>query len=351
MMWHLLAALSVSLSWTPPTENEDGSPYTNPGGYRIYEDCGAGSFERVAEIADPAQTNITLDGYQSGQTCTWTSTAFNAEGVESVFSNTASKTFAGTGSPPCAPVLTLTWSESATGGSDMALTPVLTDNFNRADQALAASSDWSAINFYFGANNIGGNVLAAGPAGDAPAGDVVTASHDADQYAQAVLTESNQIYGTARFNSLAVRCTGNITGSGVDTLQCYSVNISGNYGLSVVKYDAGAVTTLYTGGTVAQNDEIRIEVTGTTTTQIDVYVNDVLEDSGSGFTAQDTTSPFTTGVPGVSVRSPYAWDDWESGDITAGGGGGGRVMGSISGSGGLAGAGGLAGPGGGLAGN
>ena len=93
-------------------------------------------------------------------------------------------------------------------------------------------------------------------------------------------------------------------------------------------------------------DGIRLEVSGTTIS--------LLLDFGSGFVSETTfdgssgPSSGSAGVYIVSGTGVTTGDDWEGGDLAAGGGG--RIMSSLVRSGGLAGAGGIAGSGGGLAG-
>ena len=82
---------SATLSWTPPTQNTDGSPLTDLDGYRIYWGKTAGAYTDSATLDNEGVTTYVVDGLTPG---TWffTTTAFNSLGVESSYSNVATKT-------------------------------------------------------------------------------------------------------------------------------------------------------------------------------------------------------------------------------------------------------------------
>ena len=48
---------TASLSWTAPTQNEDGSPLTNLAGYRIHYGTSASSLDKRIDVGDPAATS------------------------------------------------------------------------------------------------------------------------------------------------------------------------------------------------------------------------------------------------------------------------------------------------------
>ena len=79
------------LSWTPPTENTDGSPYTDPRGYKLYygNDLG-GPYPNEIDIPDFNTVTHTVTGLPSGD---WffVATAYNFLNVESVLSNETMK--------------------------------------------------------------------------------------------------------------------------------------------------------------------------------------------------------------------------------------------------------------------
>jgi hypothetical protein len=77
---------SVTLSWTPPTENTDGSALTNLSGYRLYWRSNAGTVTGSATISNPSVTTYLMENLASG-TYLVVATAFNTAGVESENSN------------------------------------------------------------------------------------------------------------------------------------------------------------------------------------------------------------------------------------------------------------------------
>jgi hypothetical protein len=82
---------SVTLSWTAPTENEDGSVLTDLAGFNLYWGTTPGSYSNSVRIADPNIATYTVDGLAPG-TYEFVGTSFNAAGVESVYSNPTTKT-------------------------------------------------------------------------------------------------------------------------------------------------------------------------------------------------------------------------------------------------------------------
>jgi hypothetical protein len=82
---------SATLSWTAPTENEDGSPLTDLAGYKIYWATMSGPYPNSVTINNPRITTYVIENLAPG-TYEFVSTAFNSAGVESTYSNTATKT-------------------------------------------------------------------------------------------------------------------------------------------------------------------------------------------------------------------------------------------------------------------
>jgi hypothetical protein len=81
---------SATLSWTPPTQNEDGTTLTDLAGYKIYYGDEPGNYQTTIQIDNPGVVtyvveNLTPDTYY------FVATAFNAQGVESGFSGEATK--------------------------------------------------------------------------------------------------------------------------------------------------------------------------------------------------------------------------------------------------------------------
>lgn len=77
---------SVTLVWIAPTENEDGSPLTDLAGFMIYWGTESGVYPNSIRIEDPAKTTYLVENLPTG-TYEFVATAFNAEGIESRFSD------------------------------------------------------------------------------------------------------------------------------------------------------------------------------------------------------------------------------------------------------------------------
>ena len=58
---------SYTLSWIPPTENEDGSTLTDLAGYRIYYGMVRGEYTETVVLDAPGLTSYVLDGLAPGQ--------------------------------------------------------------------------------------------------------------------------------------------------------------------------------------------------------------------------------------------------------------------------------------------
>jgi hypothetical protein len=81
---------SVTLSWTPPTQNEDGSQLTNLAAYRILWSRNGGAFSNSVRINNPSVTRYVVENLTPG-TYEFTATAINRAGVESRFSNSITR--------------------------------------------------------------------------------------------------------------------------------------------------------------------------------------------------------------------------------------------------------------------
>ena len=82
---------SVTLSWSPPTQNTDGSALTNLAGFRIVYGTSATALTQTIEVNNAALSSYVVSGLTAG---TWyfAVKAYNAAGAESVNSNVANKT-------------------------------------------------------------------------------------------------------------------------------------------------------------------------------------------------------------------------------------------------------------------
>jgi hypothetical protein len=81
---------SATLSWTPPTQNEDGTTLTDLAGYKLYWSTTPGSYTASATIDNPSITSYVVDNLAPG-TYEFVATAYNDAGVESRFSGAATK--------------------------------------------------------------------------------------------------------------------------------------------------------------------------------------------------------------------------------------------------------------------
>jgi hypothetical protein len=81
---------SVTLNWTPPTQNEDGSQLTNLAAYRILWSRDGSSFRNSVRVNNPSVTRYVVENLTPG-TYEFSATAINSAGVESRFSNSITK--------------------------------------------------------------------------------------------------------------------------------------------------------------------------------------------------------------------------------------------------------------------
>lgn len=87
-----VATGSATLSWTSPTQNDDGSPLTDLAGFKVYWGTSEGSYPNSVTLDNPGLTTYVVDNLISGNTYFFVTTAFNSTGDESNYSNVASKT-------------------------------------------------------------------------------------------------------------------------------------------------------------------------------------------------------------------------------------------------------------------
>ena len=81
---------SVTLSWTAPTENEDGSTLTDLDGYRLYWGKTPGDYSDSITVDNESITTFVVENIPSG-TYEFVATSFNMAGIESRYSNPATK--------------------------------------------------------------------------------------------------------------------------------------------------------------------------------------------------------------------------------------------------------------------
>ena len=81
---------SASLSWSAPTENEDGSPLTDLAGYRIHYGTSPSDLSKRVDVGNPATTSTVVQNLTPG---TWffAISAYTQTGAESSHSQVVSK--------------------------------------------------------------------------------------------------------------------------------------------------------------------------------------------------------------------------------------------------------------------
>jgi hypothetical protein len=80
-------AEQVYLSWVPPTENEDGTPYTDPGGYKVYIGTVSHVYFAMLPEISPAKNYMFVQGLVPSVKYYFATTAVSATHTESIFSN------------------------------------------------------------------------------------------------------------------------------------------------------------------------------------------------------------------------------------------------------------------------
>ena len=81
---------SVTLTWTAPTENEDGTTLTDLDGYWIYWGTTPGVYPNSEKIDNESLTTYVIDNLAPG-TYEFVATSFKTSGVQSQYSNPATK--------------------------------------------------------------------------------------------------------------------------------------------------------------------------------------------------------------------------------------------------------------------
>ncbi len=86
---------SMTLSWTPPTENTDGSTLTDLSGYCIYYGVSEGNYPNRVEVDTAGISSYVVESLIP-DTYYVVATSVNSDGVESAYSNVAIITVEGT---------------------------------------------------------------------------------------------------------------------------------------------------------------------------------------------------------------------------------------------------------------
>ncbi len=88
--FNLCEAADVTLSWTPPTTNVDGTPLTDLKGYKIYTSNVHGVYDKLKAIDVGNVVTSTLTNFCEGLYY-FVATAYDTSGNESSYSNEVSK--------------------------------------------------------------------------------------------------------------------------------------------------------------------------------------------------------------------------------------------------------------------
>jgi hypothetical protein len=78
---------NVTVSWTAPTENTNGTAVGALGGYVIYYGTSATQYSTTISVANPGVTTYVVDGLDVGKTYYFAVAAVSAAGVESALSS------------------------------------------------------------------------------------------------------------------------------------------------------------------------------------------------------------------------------------------------------------------------
>jgi len=81
---------SVTLSWSPPTTNADGTAITNLAGYRIYYGRSSSALDSTVVVSNPGTTRWVIDNL-SQATWYFSMTSYNTSGIESTRSPVVSR--------------------------------------------------------------------------------------------------------------------------------------------------------------------------------------------------------------------------------------------------------------------
>jgi len=82
---------AISLTWTMPTLNDDGTALIDLAGYKIYYGNTSGQYPNGVTVANPSVTSYVLENLAAGDYYI-VATAYNTAGTESIYSNEAVKT-------------------------------------------------------------------------------------------------------------------------------------------------------------------------------------------------------------------------------------------------------------------
>lgn len=86
------ASFDISLTWTPPSQNTDGSPLTNLAGYRIFYGTSPNTMSTEIDYPNPAGNGYMISSVPAG-TYYLAIAAYNTNHVQSALSNVVNISF------------------------------------------------------------------------------------------------------------------------------------------------------------------------------------------------------------------------------------------------------------------
>jgi len=81
---------SVTLTWSPPTLNTDGSALSDLAGYRVQYGASNASLSQTVDVGGATTTSLVVPGLQRGATYYFAMSALNAAGQASNSTNVVS---------------------------------------------------------------------------------------------------------------------------------------------------------------------------------------------------------------------------------------------------------------------
>ncbi len=82
---------TVTLNWTPPTENVNGTALTNLAGYKIHYGTASGAYTQSVTVSNPGLATYVVSSLPPGKYY-FSLTAYNSDGTESPLSSEVSAT-------------------------------------------------------------------------------------------------------------------------------------------------------------------------------------------------------------------------------------------------------------------
>ena len=171
----LIFAASALVSWVEPTENTDGSAYTDPSHYEIHHGCQSpGVYDTVIPNV-PLGTSYNVTGLPDVGTCYFAMRSVNQSSVVSAFTPEVSHLMGTLPLPGPIENLNVTWQESPQGAWTLVSSGTISGSSGTASTGdLGADPDSNLVIAYVNQNNSGAFVADdAGwnsPAAEVPAG-------------------------------------------------------------------------------------------------------------------------------------------------------------------------------------